>query len=110
MILQDAYIQSVRESGEDFGDWIVYSKDGDALGRMPNNLDEKQAMALLRFARKHELEALNKGVEIGIARGHAAAQASLGDQINVLKYQNHDLARKLEYLIEHGMDDDEDDE
>ena len=44
-------------------DWIVKRKDGEELATLPKDLNEKQVMKAIHFARKFELIAFNKGIQ-----------------------------------------------
>lgn len=47
------------------GDWKVKDENGKTIDEMPKVLDERQAMKIIHFARKFELEAFNRGIRFG---------------------------------------------
>lgn len=60
--LQTAYVtQHTTENGKQ--DWIVYNEDKEQIAILPKELDERQAISYLHFARRFELVAFNKGVQ-----------------------------------------------
>ena len=98
--LETAYAQWVLD--EDENQWVVYDKEGERLGKLPANLDEKQTMSLLRFARKFEKGGFDKGLAMGKDVMLAANSARLRQQaaeIEALKGMNEDLSAKLERFI-----------
>ena len=61
--LQAANItQSIN--GQERSDWIVKKNiTGEVLGRLPKHLTESEVFAIMGFARKYELVALNAGIQ-----------------------------------------------
>ena len=97
---QGAYAQTVRD--KDKNGWVVYDKDGDRLGVLPQPCDEHTAMAAIRLCRKAENEGFTGGVEFGKQAMMAAQQQRLLEMsvlIENLRVENQRLAEMLEKRI-----------
>ena len=98
--LQAAYITKGCIIGEPWR--VCESGTNRELATLSGTLDEKAGMSYLHFARKFELEALNKGIEFGKSQEHDRAEIvfqQMRNQIAELEKQNIGLSTHLEKLI-----------
>lgn len=98
--LQSAYIRQSRDV--DNNAWNIFTEDNLKIGRLSNELNPKQAMSYLHFAREFELKALNIGIRFGEAQEHDKAEIvfqKLKAKIDFLEKQNIGLSENLERLI-----------
>jgi len=98
--LQSAYIKQAIDVDNNI--WMVFSEQDEKLSTLPNTLNPKEAMSYLHFARKFEIDALNKGIAFGIketADKHEALFQDLKEQNLFLQQQNEILSTKLEKFI-----------
>lgn len=98
--LQTAYIRQSRDVGNNA--WVVFTDKDEEIGTLSNELDPKQAMSYIHFARKFELGAFNIGIEFGKKEEHDKAEKvfqSLLAKIKELEEQNIALSDNLERFI-----------
>jgi len=98
--LQTAYITQARDV--ETNTWFVYDTVGNLLGKLSNKLEDKEAMSVIHFARKIELDALNIGIRFGEKQEHAKAEKIFQEmraEIIQLQEQNVGLSNHLEQFI-----------
>ena len=98
--LANAYATTVRDQNDN--KWLVYSKDGEELGRFPSKWDERDCMTAIRLGREFELEAFNIGIDFGkekMTKVLLPKLEQLTNQIAFLEEQNLKLSSKIEQFI-----------
>lgn len=98
--LQTAFITQALDV--ESNTWFVYDTENNLLGKLSNKLEDREAMAVIHFARKIELEALNIGIRFGEAQEHEKAEKvfqAMRAEIKQLQEQNIGLSAHLEQYI-----------
>lgn len=98
--LQTAFITQALDV--ESNTWFVYDTDKNLLGKLSNKLTDKEAMSVVHFARKIELQAFNIGIGFGKDQEHERAEKvfqGMMEEINTLRAQNEGLSNHLEQFI-----------
>ena len=103
-ILHTAYVTQTTTERDGKTEWIVFDKDQKIIGRLDKNLDERQAMAFLHFARPFETAAFNRGSEFQktlipqTIRTLQSMVKNFEGEREVMRKRNIELANELEKL------------
>ena len=77
MILQLQEAQGRWAEGQHNEEWLIVNKDGEEIARLPACLKDYEAMRVIHFGRKFEMQAFEDGIEEGLSRGKEATKVNL---------------------------------
>jgi len=105
--LQKCHVTQMTERSVK-GVWLVKNEAGKVLAELPKELDEKQVMACIHFARKFELTAFNFGIQFGKTQNGNGIELVPDERkrllriIDELTKSNHVLADQFDKISING--------